>query len=423
MPEVTPRCGHFGVCGGCQWQDVPYPEQLARKRTALTALLAATRARGLPEVAPVVPMPVGDDGMPWAFRHKAAFVFANGPRGLVMGHFATGGRTVVAVRECPVHGARANRIAFRLHDELARAQVAAAGPRLDGVLRYLIVRTSADERDAVALLVVTRNDPSLRRPVRALLASPERPDGFFLNLHDRPSPYMVGPTTRRLDGHAHVRERRIGPTFLVSPTAFFQTNPEAAAALVALVLDEAESRADGRRLRIGDLYAGSGLFTVPLAARGHTVTAIEENRQATADAVRTLEVNQLAPNAVRVITARVEDALPDLERRGVDLVVLDPPRQGCPPQVVDGVFGRLAPPLVIYVSCNPEALAAELPAILGHGYRAVRIQPVDMFPHTPHVETVAVFARQPRVRHATAPVPGTRAPEGAWHRRRGVRKS
>ena len=174
---MTPRCAHFGACGGCQWQDVAYPAQLDRKRAQLEALLTRVVPRGLPAVAPVVAMPVGDDGMPWEFRHKAAFVFGDGPRGLVMGHYAAGGRDIVPVSECPVHGARANRIAFRLHEALARARVPAAGPRLDGVLRHVIVRTSADERDAVALLVVTRNDPSLRKPVRALLAWRIAPTG------------------------------------------------------------------------------------------------------------------------------------------------------------------------------------------------------------------------------------------------------
>lgn len=389
MPAVTPRCAHFGACGGCQWQDVSYPAQLERKRASLEAMLARAVPSHPPEVAALVPMPVGADGMPWEFRHKAAFVFGSGPQGLTMGHFAAGGRSIVPVRECPVHGARANRIAFRLYDELARARVSAAGPRLDGVLRHVIVRTSADERDAVALLVVTRNDPSLRRPVRALLASPDRPDGLFLNPHDQPSPYMVGRTTMRLDGHAHVRERRAGPTFLVSPTAFFQTNPAAAAVLVDLVLAAAE----GDRLRVLDLYAGSGLFALPLALRGHLVTAVEENRQAVHDAARNLEVNRLDDRAVRFLTARVEDALAALERRAVDLVVLDPPRQGCPPRVLDAVFGRIQPRRAVYVSCNPEALAAELPAILAHGYRVTRVQPVDMFPHTPHVEAVAVVDR------------------------------
>jgi 23S rRNA (uracil1939-C5)-methyltransferase len=392
---MTPRCAHFGVCGGCQWQDVAYPAQLERKRSTLETLLGGAVRTGLPRVAPVVPMPVGDDGMPWAFRHKAAFVFGAGPQGLTMGHFATGGRAVVPVAECPVHGGRANQIAFRLYEALARARVTAAGPRLDGVLRHVIVRTSADERDAVALLVVTRNDPSLRRPVRALLASPDRPDGFYLNIHDRPSPYMVGRKTIRLDGHAHVRERLIGPTFLVSATAFFQTNPFAATALVELVL----AQATGERLRVLDLYAGSGLFSLPLAMRGHHVTAVEENRQAVNDATRNLEVNRIAAGRVRLVCARVEDALAGLARAPVDLVVLDPPRQGCAPAVLDAVFGTIVPPRVVYVSCDADALATELPLIVAHGYRVASLQPVDMFPHTPHVETVAVLEPDARMAH------------------------
>jgi 23S rRNA (uracil1939-C5)-methyltransferase len=391
-PEATviPRCRHAGTCGGCQWQHVPYPAQLARKHAALDALLRA-RVPRLPAIQPVVPMPVHDDGMPWHFRHKSAFVFAPGAtaRDLVMGHYAAGGHEVVAVEECPVHSARANRIAFRLRDELRRARVTAAGPNLRGVLRHLIVRTSADDRDAVALLVVTRNAPELKVPVRALLASADRPDGFFLNLHATPSPYMVGRETTRLDGHAHVRERRAGPTFLVSPTAFFQTNPTAAAALVEIVLDAIDPRA---RLVL-DLYAGSGLFALPLAARGHRVIAVEENARAVGDAARNLEVNRLDPRGVRLIGARVEDALPDLVRQRVDVAVLDPPRQGCAPPVIEMLFERLAPARVVYVSCHAESLARELPAIVAAGYRVAAVRPVDMFPHTPHVEVVVVLDR------------------------------
>lgn len=388
---VPPRCRHFGRCGGCQWQDVPYSAQLERKRAALDGILRASAGgSALPPVLPLVAMPTGDDGMPWGFRHKSAFVFGrDAGRGLVMGHFAAASQVIVPVDECPVHSARANRIAFALRDELARARVPAAGPALDGVLRHLIIRTSADERDAVALLVVTRNAPSLRKPVRALLASADRPDGFFINVHPKPSPYMVGHETIRVDGHAHVRERRAGPTFLVSPTAFFQTNPDAAAALVTAVLEACP----GPGLRVLDLYAGSGLFTLPLAARGHRVTSVEENQRAVSDASKNLGVNRLDERLVRLLCARVEDALASLERHPVDLVVLDPPRQGCPPRVLESVFSTLAPPRAVYVSCNADALATELPSILRAGYRVSRIQPVDMFPHTPHVETVVTFER------------------------------
>jgi 23S rRNA (uracil1939-C5)-methyltransferase len=225
----------------------------------------------------------------------------------------------------------------------------------------------------------------------------------------------VGRTTLRLDGHAHVRERVIGPTFLVSPTAFFQTNPTAAAALV----DEVLAAVGGERLRVLDLYAGSGLFAIPLALRGHAVMAVEENRQAVQDAARNVELNRIDDRAVRFLAARVEEALLTLERRAVDLVVLDPPRQGCPPRVIEAVFGRIQPPRAVYVSCNPEALANELPAILAHGYRVSRVQPVDMFPHTPHVEAVAVLDREQRTGRPPAAAATPSAPRrGARMKRR-----
>ena len=385
---VVPACRHAGRCGGCQWQHVPYAAQLSRKREVLDALLRAAMP-ALPPVTPVVAMPVGDDGMPWHFRHKSAFVFGpgRGGRGLVMGHYAIGGREIVPVEECPVQSARANRIAFRLRDEFVKARVSAAGSDLSGVARHLIVRTSADDRDAVAMLVVTRNAGELKKPIRALLASEDRPDGFFLNIHDTPSSFMVGRETLRLDGHAQVREKATGATFLVSPTAFFQTNPTAAAALVRLVLDAIDPAAR----HVLDLYAGSGLFTLPLAMRGHRVTAVEENARAVSDAHRNLEVNRLDPRMVRLVAGRVEHVLPELGRTACDAVVLDPPRQGCAPAVIRQVFEGLRPARAVYVSCGPESLAAELPRIVDAGYAVSAVHAVDMFPHTPHVEAVVVF--------------------------------
>src|SRR5207248_2205155 len=131
-----------------------------------------------------------------------AFVFGPGPggRGLVMGHYEKGSHRIVPVEECPVHSARGNRIAFALRDRLVRAGISAAGPSLAGILRHLIIRTTVDDREAVVMLVVTRNDKSLRTPVRGLLDArqeDERPDGFFVNIHDSPGPFMTGPETIR----------------------------------------------------------------------------------------------------------------------------------------------------------------------------------------------------------------------------------
>jgi 23S rRNA (uracil1939-C5)-methyltransferase len=243
------------------------------------------------------------------------------------------------------------------------------------------------------MLVVTRNDKSLRTPVRALLESSDRPDGMFVNVHDQPGSQMVGPQTIKVDGRDHVRERGIlrpdtgePVSFLLSPNAFFQTNVGAARELVRLV---AEGVAGATRVL--DLYSGSGLFTIPLALAGVSVTAVEDNRQATADLSSNLRLNRMPEGRVRVIAATVEDALPRLRHTRWEAVILDPPRQGCSAAVIRSVFQEVKPPVAVMVSCNPEALASDLERIRLHGYRPVRIQAVDMFPHTDHIETVVVL--------------------------------
>ena len=210
-----------------------------------------------------------------------------------MGHFARGTHEVVPVVECPVHPYRANRIAFALRDELHKAGVSAAGEALAGIARHVIVRTTRDEREAVALLVATRRGPELEAPLASLLGRPERPDGLALNLHDRPGPYLLGRETQRVAGHGHVREESLGPAFLVAPTSFFQTNVAAAAVLVRLVHESLPAESG---LRILDLYSGAGLFALPLAARGHFVTAVEESRKSLSDAELNRRTNQSRPS-------------------------------------------------------------------------------------------------------------------------------
>jgi len=366
-------CKHFGVCGGCTLPGVPYAEQLARKRKDLSRLLGI-------DVPPLIPSP-SESG----FRTKVSFVFGSG----VMGHYALNSQRIVPIDECPVHHERGNRLAFALRDRLARGRIP------PGILRHIIIRTTADGREASAMLVVRNNDKSLRTPVRGLLASPEKPDGFFINIHPKPGPYMVGDETIKIDGRSHVKEVVNGVSYLVSPTAFFQTNVGAAEQLVKIVLEEI-----GSSQRVLDLYCGSGLFSLPIARTGASVTAVEENRQAIADAEANVRINKLPPGQIRFMAMRVEDALVRVSKDSWDTVVLDPPRKGCPPAVLSTVFERIRPQRVVFVSCNPDALAMELPVILKTGYRVTRVQPVDMFPHTDHIETVMAFERPQKAQKA-----------------------
>ena len=367
------HCKHFGVCGGCTLPGVPYDEQLAKKRKDLSRLLRM-------DVPPLVPSP-SDSG----FRSKVSFVFANA----VMGHYALKSQRVIPIDECPVHHDRGNRIAFALESVFARFARSGGPGSIRALLRHVIIRTTQDGREATAMLVVARNDKALRAPVRKFLASSERPDGFFLNIDDRAGPYMVGDETIKIDGRSHVKEVVAGMSYLVSPTAFFQTNVGAAAHLVAIVLAETKSSK-----RVLDLYCGSGLFSLQLARAGAKVTAVEENRQAIADAEANARLNRVPPGQIRFMAGRVEDALLRVAGDPWDAVVLDPPRQGCPTEVLSAVFEQIRPAKVVYVSCNPDALAEELPGILKTGYRVTLVQPVDMFPHTDHIETVMALTRQ-----------------------------
>jgi 23S rRNA (uracil1939-C5)-methyltransferase len=411
--RVTARCRHASVCGGCSWQHVAYAEQLRLKTRALATLFE--RAPGFggrpPRVRPMIGSPLREDGMPWGFRQKSAFAFAAGAEGgLVMGHFARGSHAVVPVVECPVHPERANRIAFALRDELQRAGITAAGSDLRGLARHVLVRTTRDGREAVAALVATRDDPALEKPLRALLRQPLRPEGLALNIHDRPGPFLVGRETRRIDGAGHVREEGLGPAFLVSPTAFFQTNVAAAAVLLRLVIEGCQGMP-----AVLDLYSGSGLFALPLAMRGHRVTAVEGSRKGGRDAELNRKTNGVGEEQLRLFSSSVERALPRFAPGAFDAVVLDPPREGCPPEVLRGVFVRLRPARAVLVSCNPDALARELPVAARAGYRVLGVQPVDMFPHTPHIEAVAVLERTGRPitrssRPAAPPAPARSRP-------------
>ncbi len=307
--RVVPRCRHADACGGCAWQHIAYPEQLRKKTALLDVLLRKSMGKGAPRVLPTIGMPVGGDGMPWRFRQKAAFVFGRGPGGLVMGHFARGTNDVVPVEECPVHAGRANRIAFALRDALAAAGIPAAGVGTDGLARHVVVRTSRDEKEAVAMLVATRDDPALQAPLRAVLDGAEKPEGLVLNLHDRPGPWLVGRESKRVAGTGHVREEALGPAFLVSPASFFQTNVAAAATLVRLVVEALPGETG---LRVLDLYSGGGLFALPLALRGHSVTAVEESRKSVRDAELNRRQNGVSeePAEARVLVGGEGAALP-----------------------------------------------------------------------------------------------------------------
>jgi 23S rRNA (uracil1939-C5)-methyltransferase len=397
--RVLPRCGHFGAdpragtgsCGGCAWQHIAYPEQL-RLKTAMVDRLVREAVPDAPGARATLPSTSPDD--PWAFRQKLHFFFDGSalarPAGapLTMGHYARGSRRVVPVYECPVHDPRGNAIAFALRDACVQAGVIAAARSGRGVLQGIAVRVGGRSQESMATVVVTRDaDRRVRNATRRLLSGATAPTAMHVNLHPSTADALVfGQDTRRIAGPARMRDEVAGTTFAISPTSFFQTNIRAAEILVGLVGEAVPAGAP-----VLDLYAGAGLFALPLARSGRHVLAVEANRDAVADGEASLLLNRIPRSQCRFIPRPVEATLTGLPH--VDAVVLDPPREGCSRAVVEHVFGHVRPARAIYVSCNPVTLARDLKLACGRGYAVTSIQPVDMFPHTAHIEAVVVLER------------------------------
>jgi 23S rRNA (uracil1939-C5)-methyltransferase len=393
--RVQPGCSHFGVCGGCAWQHIAYSEQLRLKTEMVDRLVTRTMPRA-PAARPMIAATPLED--PWHYRQKVHFVFATPNRGsrLVMGHYARGSRRVMPVRECPVHDERGNTVAFRLRDAYTKVSGRHGLPTLKSVA----IRVSGATHETMATLVVTdSSDQRLRSATRQALSAAWAPSSFHVNVHPRGDAYIFGAETRRITGTERLRDEVGGATFLISPTAFFQTNVRAAEILVQLVLDAVPADAP-----VLDLYAGAGLFALPLAKRGQRVTAVESSRAAVADGEASLRASRIPPERCRFVAKPVSTFTPAFanglrraRRVPVPAVILDPPREGFEAVVLDHVFGRIRPATAVYVSCNPETLARDLQLIAREGYAIESTQPVDMFPHTPHIETVVML----KSRHAS----------------------
>ncbi len=349
--RVDPPCPHFGPgkCGGCQWQHIAYPAQLEFKAAVVGDQLA--RLGRLPDVPAKMKRPI-PSASPWHYRNHVQFSVNDDGR---LGFVATDGRRVETIEVC-----------YLLHpllDEL----FAALDLELPGLAR-LSLRAGVNTGDQM-MIFETNDDlpPALESDL---------PVSCVLLLSDG--------TPVNLIGSNYVTEVVAGRTFRISTASFFQVNTAAAEELVRVIGEYLAPAGDAVLL---DAYCGVGTFALSLADKVGQVIGIEEDAGAVADA----RLNVAELTNVEFIEGSVEAVLPQLDRR-VDLAVLDPPRQGCKPDALRALI-ELAPRRIVYVSCDPATLARDARKLADGGYQLVEVQPVDMFPQTYHIESVALFGK------------------------------
>jgi len=331
--RVAAPCRHFGECGGCRFQHVDYPVQLAIKRGRVRAELAAV---GLGDVAvePALGM-----ASPWGYRNHVRFSVRWGQLGYMR---------LTTHRFLPVE------VCLIAHPRIVEVLRACQGqmPRLHQLLVRVGVRTGD------------------------LMVQPRLPEATA-GADGRPPLRLPFET-----GQPYLTEIVAGHRFRISGPAFFQVNTEQAERLVLWLR---ERLALTGREKLVDAYCGVGTLGICLHARAREVVGIEESSAALKDAA----VNAAGLDHVRFVLGKTEAVLAR-EAPGADVLVLDPPRCGCHPDVLTAALAA-RPARLAYVSCDPRSLARDLRVLVDGGYRLAAVQPIDMFPQTPHVETAVLL--------------------------------
>ena len=389
-----PACRAFGACGGCVLQHLDYQAQLEWKRARVARALSAVDVA----VAPCVASP-----HPLGYRNRSKLVPARATGQLILGAFAPRTHDVVNLAGCRIAEPPLDETATALAALLDAAGVAPYDETgLTGDLRHVVLRASHDGR-VLATWVVARPLADGATLARAFRAARPEVVGVVEHLNrGRGNAIFAADASgdRVLDGEATIEDRvDVGGRAVrlrLSGGAFFQANRGVAALAYAAIADGLSVRPGDR---VVDAYCGVGGIALALAGSGAgEIIGIEAHAGAVADAEASAALNGVT-NA-RFIAADAAGALAAIDR--ADVVVLNPPRKGCAPDVLAEVV-RLAPRAIAYLSCDPDTLARDLAWLAGRGYRAAgAVTPYDMLPHTPHVEALAILRAPVAV---TPPVP------------------
>ena len=408
--RVGPRCAHFGSCGGCKWQHMDYAAQLQYKHQQVVTILTRIGKVELGEVEPIL----GSETA-YGYRNKLEFSFSNKAWRTreqmrldesvtderVLGFYAPGFYDkVLDIEACHLMDPLVNDIRNAVRD-WARAQDWSFYDNQThaGFLRNLAFRASAATGELMLILIVGEDDPARVDQLFGYLEATFPAITHYCWIHNPKlnSSYTDLPV-RVWKGEAAFTEKLGDYAFRVRAVSFFQTNPRQAARLYGVVKDYlAQTLPPGqeRHALVYDLYAGTGSIGIFVSELAERIVGIEYVEAAVEDAWENVRLNGLDESRFRFLAGDMKDLLsPELAAQSgyPDVVITDPPRQGMDTKVVARLL-ELRPGHIIYVSCKPATQARDLD-LLKPWYEVVKIRPVDMFPHTAHVENVALLRRR-----------------------------
>lgn len=378
----TVVCPVFGKCGGCQYSNMPYREQLKRKQKQVCGLLSS-----FAEPEPIIGM---DD--PYHYRNKVSAAFARDRKGaIVSGVYEEGSHRVVPVDCCLLEDQRADAVIATIRGLLYSFKIPVYDEdRGYGLLRHVLVRTGHATGEVMVVLVTASPVfPSRRNFVRALRERHPEITTIVQNINARHTSMVLGTKMQVMYGRGYIEDILCGKRFRISPGSFYQVNPVQTEALYRTALTYAGLTGKERVL---DAYCGTGTIGLIASDNAGEVVGVELNPGAVKDAVINADSNHVknirfyrkdAGEFMRSLAAR---------REHMDVVFMDPPRSGSDRAFLEALCA-LRPARVVYISCNPETLARDLRYVTRKGYGVERVRAVDMFPGTGHVETVCLLSK------------------------------
>ena len=383
MEEKVTKCSVSKKCGSCQYQGVPYKEQLAAKQKRMKKLLGK-----FANVKPIIGM---DD--PFYYRNKVHAVFDRDKKGnIICGTYEAKTHKVVPIEECMIEDKISQEIIRTIRDMLKSFRIKTYDEDTGyGLLRHVLVRRGFSTGEIMVVLVIgSPIFPSKNNFVKALRKKYPQITTVVLNVNDKKTSMVLGERDIVIYGKGYIRDTLCGCTFRISPQSFYQVNPVQTEILYKTAIEYAGL---GRKETVIDAYCGIGTIGLVAAKRAKNVIGVELNPDAVRDARINARENKIT-NA-RFYQGDAGEFMENMAENGehADVVFMDPPRTGSDKKFMSSVV-KLNPSRIVYISCGPETLARDLEYLTKHGYDVRKIQPVDMFSFTDHCENICLLTKK-----------------------------
>lgn len=386
--RVEPFCPMQKVCGACQLQFIDYDSQLKLKKQIVEDTMKSIFG-GEVEVKDVIPSPKNRE-----YRHKIQYPVGEtrDSKRILAGYYKTGSHELVNIKYCPIQPEYCDRIIEFIRQSAQECGISGYNEKKHaGDLRHVVIRTSNYSKKSLVILVVnsTRAFDKLKKLAHRIFTELDNVSGVGVNFNSKKTNIIMGETTEILEGEGFIEEKLCDKVFKVGAQTFFQVNPESANNIFNYVKEYIRSSFESPLVL--DAYAGITTFGICLSDIAKKVVSVEEVKASVDLASRVIKENGITNVELHNMDAgKFFEKELNTKGRKFDVTVLDPPRKGCTQESLDYAL-KLTKSKIIYVSCNPATLARDLKYLVEKGARVEFIQPFDMFPHTYHVEDVAVI--------------------------------